>query len=224
MTRRLRRRPAQRGWTNGHANQLRHGHDFLGDGWGDQSDLPLDEREGWPPQEIENSMREAWENFRDELMDEFQDKLERPWGWWQFDCDFDLESLPFCGDDEDFHHAEAAVLDYFGLLTPAALAAAAKDVHVTRGVLNAVYEAPFRRRWGWWRFTSPERRDYSKPQGVQLAEIERRVGDVLTNRERHILKNKIDDPFYKSGSKVWLTSDECEALGLDKTVFVLDHQ
>ena len=41
---------------------------------------------------------------------------------------------------------------------------------------------PFRRRWSWWKFTSPAPRDFDEPEAFQLQRL-----DVLTDREQAIL-------------------------------------
>jgi hypothetical protein len=206
----------ERGWTNSHRNQLKHGHDFFHDAWSDAHQEEREGRDNWPDAETLADMEAVWKFFREELLAEYADKIERPWAWWRFEFEYDKSTLPFDFDELDWRDRESAALDHFGLLTPAALAAAAKDSHITRGILNDCHEPAFRRCWGWWRFTSPERRDYSKPEAVQLVELERRGAEILTDRERYVIKHKADVPAYATGcaAKMYLSAAEVAALGL----------
>ncbi len=77
----------------------------------------------------------------------------------------------------------------------------------------------FERGWGWWRFRSPERRDYSRSEVLQLVDLERRGAEVLTNRESYVIKNKADLPVYNRSNspRPWFTREEVEALGLPES-------
>lgn len=211
MSPRLRQRhPGRREWTVGHRAQLQTAHDFFGDAWGGR-DLPMDQRDNWPPPEIAAEMRLAWDELATEIMAEYVDAIRRPWAWWVFEQGLPITEFRHWG----YNNEEAEQLDRMGELTPAALAKAANDPQIARGVLNEAHEPAFRRRWGWWRFLSPERRDDEKLEAVQLVDLERRGAEVLTDRERHVIAHKADIPaFLKGCPKVHLLRAECEALGL----------
>lgn len=208
----------ERGWTKAHREQLASGHDWFHDAWGNLHEVPMEDRGDWPPPQIESEMREAWEHFRDELMAEYADKVERPWGWWKFEFESEFPGvnpnrLKTFGCSPGVS-AEAEVLDRLNLLTPKALEDASRNEQLTRGVLNEFHSQVFRRGWGWWRFVSPERRDYSKPEAVQLADIEKRGGEVLTNREQKILAHRGEPADGSCRARVLLDRAEVEALGL----------
>jgi hypothetical protein len=214
MSPRMRHALRQRnGWTDEQREHLSSGHDFFGSGWGNSARMSQAERERWPSAEVEAEMRAAWEDLRESIMDERRDSLTRPWAWWVFEKGYPIRGCHFCG-----HHDQAETLDAMGELTETALLKASVDEQVTRGILNDAHESAFRRRWGWWRFTSPERRDPAIPEAVQLVQVENNGGEVLTDREKYIVKHKADVPAYTRGCpKVLLTSEECERLGLPDT-------
>jgi len=203
------------GWNEDHKRQLVHGYSmFAGsDDWGDFQELRRPERDNWPEPEVLAEMSEAWSDLRDEIMAEYSDSLSRPWSWWLFDNGYSPnDALRMTGD------REKATLDEMGELTAKALAKAAADDYLTRGILNDVHQRAFRRSWGWWRFTSPERRDESKPQAVQLVELERHGAEVLTSRELYIVANLEERQVYRRGAcPTWLSAAECAALGLPET-------
>jgi hypothetical protein len=209
-----RRHPSQRGWNDSHKDHLRHGSDLFREAWGREP------AEGWPA-EILTDMRLAWERFADELLAEYADKLERPWGWWKFDAAPEIIGFVEASTFDTDQECEADALDRAGLLTPEALAKAGNDRRLSAGPLCDSSFVAFRRRWHWWRFTSPERRDHGKPEAVQLVAIERNGGEVLTAREQYIAAHRADpyaERVEKRGAvKVFLTPAEVEALGLPAT-------
>ncbi len=199
----------RREWNAGHRTQLETGHDFFGFAWGGFERRPPDDLAVWPTREIEIEMRQSWGDIGHEIMADFADTIRRPWAWWWIVQGRPLRVPMFDSRDEEAHE-----LDRLGLLTDAALANAAADPSVTHGVKNEYHEPAFRRRWGWWRWMAPERRDYDELEAVQLVDIDRRGGDVLTNRERHIAKHKTDPAAGSCAARVYLPRVECDALGL----------
>ncbi len=215
MPRLRHKRLGRREWSDDHRIQLQTGWDLFNGAWGDPVRLNLqdEQADAWPPKDIEADMRAAWADLREEIMAGYIDGLTRPWAWWKFDI-----GLPLWAEFGSFRDDQAETLDAMGGLTPAALSAGANDHLVARVFHNAAYNPAFRRVWGWWRFVSPERRDYSVPEAAQLVAIDRRGGEVLTVRERYVIANKADDPSYaRNCPRVFLTRDECRALELPTT-------
>jgi hypothetical protein len=209
---------ALREWNLSHKMQLRSGHDFFGDAWGDAHQL---ERQGnpgaakaWPDKDTLDDMIAAWEHFRSELMEETKDSLTRPWAWWEFDAPEEI------GEDGRRWPTEcqADYLDARGMLTPKALAIAEADPQITHAVRNEAYEPGFERSWGWWRFLAPQRRDHEVSQAMQLVAMYRDGEDVLTKREKYVIEHGVDDPFYKKCSSVLLPRADVLALGLNESL------
>ena len=73
---RVRRQPkARRDWTEHHREQLRSGHDFLGEAFGkDRPDFA--------------AMKQAWDELRDEILPAWiaEHPGTRPYAWWVFDA------------------------------------------------------------------------------------------------------------------------------------------
>ncbi|HEX3998960.1 MAG TPA: hypothetical protein VHX65_10445 [Pirellulales bacterium] len=209
-----RRHVARREWTADHKDFLRYGLDVFRCVWGREP------KGGWPADMLDE-MRLAWEHFRDELLAEHADKLGRPWAWWKFEADEKLLTFwdESTADMNDVREAEA--LDRGGLLSPAALEKAASDRQAIAGLENESWPRVFRRSWHWWRFVSPELRDYCKPEAVQLVEVERRGGEVLNAREKAIAETKADPMAEQAAAfnvtRVFLSSAEVEVLGLPES-------
>ena len=69
------KRRSRREWTDTHQLQLRTGHDYLGECWGDH-----------PTAADLKEMRQAWQDCKDTVLAEHIERFPctRPWAWWKF--------------------------------------------------------------------------------------------------------------------------------------------
>lgn len=177
----LRRRQhrARRGWNYAHKAHLRWGNmvgsAFLGDGFWPADEWPTSHR-AIDDEAIREEMRECWEDCRDEILDAkwlFQWPGRRPAGWWWFDAP----------EPRDLNLPEEEQVERFGEMTQGELV----ELEKFAGMIgNDMWNDPFRRKWAWWKFISPERRKWGQSELIQLVEIERRGGEVLGHREKLI--------------------------------------
>lgn len=215
MPRIKRRHISTRGWNESHREQLIIGRPFFsGFPWPHRGARGNPDALPWPAPDQVSEMAEAWAHFESDIMAEFADRFVRPWGWWFFSDGAKLIDAAEWSYRDPSMEQQAEILDAAGLLSPAAIAAAAADSNLTHPVLNECYSEPFRRVWGWWRFLSPERRNESIPEAVQLVELEKRGAEILTGRELHLWQQREDDPDFAKANRIYLTRSEVEALEL----------
>jgi hypothetical protein len=86
MPRLRRKNLSQRDWTDSHKLQLQSGHDWFNDAFTDITDCPLAERDKWPSGNVRAEMGAAWEDLRDEMLDEAEAAGKvPPWAAYVFD-------------------------------------------------------------------------------------------------------------------------------------------
>jgi len=203
MTVRKRGRRRSTAWHDGHITQLCCRWDYLHNAWGegtDRSPYVLGSEEA-----TLEDMERAYTVLRDQVMEGYSDQHpgKRPWGWWQFESE----------EPPDHSLPEPEQLERMGLLTEKELTKLHKAAH---GVLNEFHYPPFRREWGWWRFLSPHRRNWSISETEQLCSMRLE----LTKRERVLMEEKQDIAGFNKNSE-WgfgiqdLSEDELKFLGIE---------
>jgi hypothetical protein len=205
MTVRKRRKIRKTIWHDGHVSQLKSGWDFMYTAWGDRLakhplilgtwNLTL------------KDMRKAYLALRDQVMEGYSDLHpgKRPWAWWQFES----------SESRDETISEMEQLDRRGLLTGSELEKLREQAH---GIRNECHETPFRRDWGWWRFLSPQCRNWEISEIEQLSSMR----TELTEREQVLLDEKREIYAYNK-TRDWgpcisnLTDEDLEYLGIKIT-------
>lgn len=126
--------------------------------------------------------RRLWEKFKAELCRPAMPREplslncrpgERPWSFWCYD---QRRVAP----RPDF--LQAFYLDARGLLSPAELEMIAAREQREQGWPRRASARPFERRFSWWKFDSPEPREFALPEGRQLIALQ-----VLDDDERRRL-------------------------------------
>lgn len=201
--RRTRRSRRARGWTDAHLLQLRCGHDFFREAWGDK---PFSE-------ETLLDMRQAWARHGEEVELEHQESHKQPasrcWGWWQFES-----PVPLRYDVPEWYQ-----LHQLGICTDEQARAAAEK-QLFNATRNPYHVIAFRRLFAWWHYRSPEPRNAAKLELSQLVDLHRRYGEILAPIECALLAGDeaVCNSRYRHGQYNWATHlDPAERLLLGLT-------
>ena len=120
---------------------------------------------------------------------------ERCWGWWQCDA-------PEPRNDE---LPEIEQLNRLGLLSDAELRLL--ESNISWPPPNEYSAHLFDRPWSWWRFKSPDLREWSVSEPVQLVEMGRKH---LTDREFEFIDTGIDCSGSKHTPDEFFTDEEIQ--------------
>lgn len=133
------------------------------------------------PDETKAEIEKVYFANRDKVFERFHrfpQPGKRPWAFWEFEHPECIgNGLP---DEEN--------LSRLGLLTDDELTAIEAKETSSNPPGSGFHDPPFRRSWGWWRFVSPEPRDWDTPETKQLT----RLPSFLTEREKQILVDGTD--------------------------------
>ena len=120
---------------------------------------------------------------------------KRCFGWWQVDSpEPHNKELP-----------EVEQLDRLGLLTDEELRILERDIDWPPA--NEYSARLFDRPWAWWKFVSPDLRDWDIPEAVQLVEMGRKH---LTDRECEFLDTGLDPVCSKRTPDEFFTTEEIQ--------------
>lgn len=142
-------------------------------------------------------MAAAWPVLRETILASWNYVGQRCLGWWLYEAPKRRNrKLP-----------EVEQLERLGQLSESELETLKLSAC---GIANEYHEAPFRRSWSWWRFLSPQVRNWHIDEACQLLGMV----DELTWRENYIIANGKDIEGIEGMPHLGLTADEREALGL----------